>query len=58
MCCVPVGIKLCMVFWADIVPDDVDVHVAVGPAVLMVEPQRMHHLVLQRKQEEIDHKTA
>jgi len=42
----PVGGELWMVGWVDVAPLDVDVHVPVGPAVLVVEPKRVHHLML------------
>jgi hypothetical protein len=42
----PVSSELWMVGWVDVVPLDVDVHVPVGPAVLMVEAKRVHHLML------------
>ncbi len=44
----PVSGELWMVGWVDVVPLDVDVHVPVGPAVLVVEAKRVHHLMLTR----------
>ncbi len=45
----PVSGKLGVVDGVNIVPLDVDVHVPVGPAVLVIEAQGVHHLVLNNK---------